>query len=467
MRATAIRASRFGVRATRRAAVAWQQASLSSAAGGGTVPLQEAVDAQFAVSASPAASRNAPPRLQQAVLDGGSKVLVKWANGEERVFHTCWLRDQCMCADCMSSSGQKQDRPIGAVLPGKQVPQQVEVEENGESMKIMWPDHTNGTVTYKSDWLLRHAYSGDTITRESEDRCYYKPLDKLPELEFEHIVGSEEGEFDWMNLMNKAGYCLARNAPTVDGTVRRIADLVGGPSHAIYGDIFDVKVVVNPINIAYTDTALAPHMDLSYFESPPGIQILHCMAFDDNVAGGDSTLIDGHAVAEEFQKREPELFKILETVPATFQKDHVDRADPMKMFYQRPHISTNYLGHVTAVYWSPQFQGPLRVREDFVEPYYKAVEAFRTLLASDEMVEQFGVQLRMKPGDMLIFNNRRMLHGRTSFTASGKRHLQGCYMSVDPYLNRYRVLSLKLKGKTEQGCMGPIDETRFGTSSHR
>jgi alpha-ketoglutarate-dependent taurine dioxygenase len=32
----------------------------------------------------------------------------------------------------------------------------------------------------------------------------------------------------------------------------------------------------------------------------------------------------------------------------------------------------------------------------------------------------------MQPGDVITFNNRRMLHGRTSFTLSqgAKRHLQ-------------------------------------------
>ena len=42
------------------------------------------------------------------------------------------------------------------------------------------------------------------------------------------------------------------------------------------------------INIAYTGEPLASHMDLCYYESPPGLQLLHCLAFDGGVEGGET-----------------------------------------------------------------------------------------------------------------------------------------------------------------------------------
>ena len=35
--------------------------------------------------------------------------------------------------------------------------------------------------------------------------------------------------------------------------------------------------VDNPINLAYSTDELAIHMDLVYYESPPGLQLLHCI----------------------------------------------------------------------------------------------------------------------------------------------------------------------------------------------
>ena len=39
------------------------------------------------------------------------------------------------------------------------------------------------------------------------------------------------------------------------------------------------------------------------------------------------------------------------------------------------------------------------------------------------------VTFRLEPGDVMFMDNRRAMHGRTSFDASkGRRHLQGCYI---------------------------------------
>ena len=44
---------------------------------------------------------------------------------------------------------------------------------------------------------------------------------------------------------------------------------------------------------------------------------------------------------------------------------------------------------------------------------------------------------------MLVFNNRRMLHGRGAFSGAdggGGRWLRGCYVSIDEFANRYNLL---------------------------
>ena len=43
---------------------------------------------------------------------------------------------------------------------------------------------------------------------------------------------------------------------------------------------------------------------------------------------------------------------------------------------------------------------------------------------------------------------RRMLHGRTAFTETegAVRHLQGCYVTIESYINRLRVLQNRVSG---------------------
>ena len=43
--------------------------------------------------------------------------------------------------------------------------------------------------------------------------------------------------------------------------------------------MFEVKAVEDPINIAYSTVGLEPHMDLEYYESPPGLQLLLCARY--------------------------------------------------------------------------------------------------------------------------------------------------------------------------------------------
>ena len=52
---------------------------------------------------------------------------------------------------------------------------------------------------------------------------------------------------------------------------------------------------------------------------------------------------------------------------------------------------------------------------------------------------------KMGPGDIAVFNNSRVLHGRTGFqiTAEGNRYLEGIYIDWDTMYSRLRVLTEK------------------------
>lgn len=69
--------------------------------------------------------------------------------------------------------------------------------------------------------------------------------------------------------------------------------------------------------------------------------------------------------------------------------------------------------------------------------YFLAHEKFAKILRQNN--KNYSMNFRMVKGDAVVFNNRRMLHGRTAFTGDGKRHLHGCYLEMDDYLNKLRV----------------------------
>ena len=57
------------------------------------------------------------------------------------------------------------------------------------------------------------------------------------------------------------------------------------------------------------------------------------------------------------------------------------------------------------------------------------------------------IEYRLNPGEVMCFNNRRMLHGRNGFTSSnGSRHFQGCYINTDEFKSKLRALIVNANG---------------------
>ena len=69
--------------------------------------------------------------------------------------------------------------------------------------------------------------------------------------------------------------------------------------------------------------------------------------------------------------------------------------------------------------------------------FYAAYRRFAQLLRET----RFQVRLKLGDGDLVVFDNRRTLHGRTAFSSERHpRHLQGCYLTRDSVLSRAGLL---------------------------
>ena len=75
----------------------------------------------------------------------------------------------------------------------------------------------------------------------------------------------------------------------------------------------------------------------------------------------------------------------------------------------------------------------------------KAVQLYEAYLTIGRMLRDPANQIehKMVPGDVITFNNSRVLHGRSSFTITeeSKRYLQGFYLDWDTIYSRMRVLA--------------------------
>ena len=79
-----------------------------------------------------------------------------------------------------------------------------------------------------------------------------------------------------------------------------------------------------------------------------------------------------------------------------------------------------------------------------LEKFYQARRLFSKLCAS----KKFELKFKLEPGDIMMFDNYRTLHGRTSFDLKeGKRFLKGCYIDHDSTEGKLRFLERKFNLK--------------------
>ncbi|MEM1307665.1 MAG: TauD/TfdA family dioxygenase, partial [Pseudomonadota bacterium] len=86
-------------------------------------------------------------------------------------------------------------------------------------------------------------------------------------------------------------------------------------------------------------------------------------------------------------------------------------------------------GHIAGVFDMPA---------ERIAHYYSAYRAFMALSRDPA----YRCVLRLSGGEMVVFDNRRTLHGREAFDPStGFRRLRGCYVDRGEWDSRMRVLA--------------------------
>ena len=222
-----------------------------------------------------------------------------------------------------------------------------------------------------------------------------------------------------------------QGVPVLDRQVLRVAERIAFPRRTNFGRHFDVVSLPRPNSNAYTALKLHCHTDLPNWEVPPGYQLLHCLRND--ATGGESLLVDGFNVLRALKSKDPAAFEVLATVPLDFGFEDED-AD---VRYRAPAIALDGDGNVDELRFNIAVMGVLNVPAERMLEVYRAHRRLAALIRDPG----FELRYRFSAGDLVAFDNRRVLHGRTAFAAaSGPRHLQGCYVDRDVLFSRIRVL---------------------------
>ena len=366
------------------------------------------------------------------VSQNGSGLDVEWNDGEKSNFNFMWLRDNCPTAHDKDS----RHRMFNLLEVSTDIkPKQFKINKEGK-LEIEWSEG-NHTSYYDQEWLRKNCYTINNKKKYvSPYQLWNNSLQKnLNSISIEHdeIIKSEKGLIKWLELLHYKGIAIVKNTPTEKESAFPVLKRISHTRETFFKTPFEVINIPKPNNSAYTAHALRNHMDLPWFENPPGYQFLHCLI--NEVEGGDSSAVDAFAVADYLKKNEKETFETLVNIPLKFRdKDYTQKLH--RTFYA-PAISLTKDGDYNDIRFSVATMDTLDCHPDVMDNVYRAHHRFGNLLHDDK----FQIKFRLEPGDIFSFNNRRILHGRTAFDPnSGHRHLQGYYMDRDEIIGRLNYL---------------------------
>lgn len=155
-------------------------------------------------------------------------------------------------------------------------------------------------------------------------------------------------------------------------------------------------------------------------------QLLHCIKWEGREGrpgDGVNRFVDGLACAQRLREADKEAFDILCRTPVKWEND-------VPLISCEPLIQLANDGKTIArVFFSPKSGGfaPLLGNIEHMDAFFAAQRKLCGFFESEEFV----VQHRLSPGDLVMFVNTRVLHARTGFSQHMTRHLQGLYIDYD------------------------------------
>jgi gamma-butyrobetaine dioxygenase len=350
---------------------------------------------------------------------------IEWGDHHHSTFHYIWLRDNA--PENRHANGQKLTDTVD-------VPLDITVKAIiiTNTVRIEWAD--DKTSEFEPAWLRAHAYEPGAVAGRRQQPQLWTANDivaALPEFSYPALTAQDDRLRDMLAAVRDLGFALIHEVPAESEALFKVVKLFGYVRETNYGPYFDVKVAPNPTNLAYTGLTLNGHTDKPYRHPVPTLQLLHVL--HNAVEGGDNTLVDGFCVAEALRQAAPDKFALLTTAPVTFRFCS-DEAD---LQYESTIIETDVWGAVSGIRFNNRSMQAFYLPPDQMEAFYAAYQTFGHMLEA----ETYKITFKLEAGDLMLFDNQRILHGRIGYTSSGQRHLQGCYADRDSLLSKLAVLS--------------------------
>jgi len=254
---------------------------------------------------------------------------------------------------------------------------------------------------------------------------------------FAELRDDAAAKLNWLTRLLQTGMAFMSEVPSTEHAILDAMALMGRVCETNYGKVFDVRSVPQPENLAYSDLGLGLHTDNPYREPVPGFQALHALLASPD--GGDSLFADGFALGDHLRAVDPAAFLTLTQTPVPF----LYRSKDAELYAERPLIQLSCRGEVTAVHYNNRSIAPLPSHGRDAANFYSAYRRFAEVLRDPD----FQLTFHLGDGELVLFDNQRILHGRTAFSsARHSRHLRGCYLTRDSVYSQTALLRRRTAG---------------------
>ena len=374
-----------------------------------------------------------------AAVEG--QLRITWRDGHESSFHPIWLRHQCSCAACGT--------PVTAVrgLRLHHIPEDLAFRieaHNEQAIDLVWI-HDGHPSRYQLAWLRDHCYSdAERQCRRHRPTLWDRSIAEDPPFaDMQACEASAEVRLAMLECLRDYGFCKIGNAPRVAAEAGRLINLVGPQRQSHYGTYrLSKKAAID--NVGDITDPLDPHVDETYRLSTIGITVFQVLRPSTN--GGHSTLVDGFEAVRRLRAAHPEDFDLLTRAPITgTRRDQAQNSAGQVKWYSAtmPVIRVDFDGEVTGLRCNERQIMPLDLPSQLIEPCYRALKRLYEILYDPSLRLTF----ELSAGEGLLFDNQRVLHGRTGFSPEEPaRSVLTSSVDIEEFHSSLRLLTEQVRG---------------------
>tara|TARA_B100001248_G_scaffold203676_1_gene157849 strand:- start:392 stop:1492 length:1101 start_codon:yes stop_codon:yes gene_type:complete len=350
------------------------------------------------------------------------------SKGLKKEIHPFWLRERVNGEKFVDKSTQQR------LFDPTQLQENIQIKNLSLCNDFLEVNFNDGASTKIAVIDIFKEFSSINGIKQIEKIKWDSSFSEQNTFEFDENLFETEEMYKALINFYQYGFVIFKNVPTRDNFIVKFANSIGSVRRTNFGEFFNVQSKLNPNDLAYTSLNLAPHTDNPYRNPVPCIQILQCI--ENEVSGGLSTLVDGYTVSEKLKQEFKDYYKILTEVKIRFQ--FIDQTIVLEDWAEM--IQLDESGNFKQVRFSPRLDFVPLIDKEKLELFYSARKKLSELYNS----ENYKIEFKLLPGDLLMMDNYRLLHGRTKYDASeGNRFLQGCYIDYDSTEGRLKHLKRK------------------------